>query len=163
MCRLKFASKIYQYVNTPIEIVKQLCYLGTTFWTSGKFRWATIENIRIIKDTLHSIQINLNSNIELIAIKTYNPNSVTICSIYIPPNLNPNSTQIDLLINQLPKPYMLAGKLNAPNQIWGLAHTSRLGKINWRLFTKYVPNERRNSNPFLNWYWSSLKYRPNLL
>lgn len=82
----------------------------------------------LVKDSLYATPVNIPSNIEFIAIRIYNRRPVTVCSIYIPPNSNPDPTHIDN-INQLPKHFILAGDFNAHNVIWGSQYTSRFGKI----------------------------------
>lgn len=79
----------------------------------------------------HSEQINLNTNLEAIAIRIKYPEECTLCSVYIAPNEDLQQEQINDLIKSLPQPYILTGDLNAHNPIWdnALPHRDAKGKI----------------------------------
>lgn len=80
------------------------------------------------KDT-HSENVPLNTIFEAVAVNIYIPHKITICNIYIPPNFNFSSEDIEDLINQLHTSYMLLGDFNAHNTIWGCETTNRKGNI----------------------------------
>lgn len=80
------------------------------------------------KESVETKEIKLNTNLEAIAIRTKFPFPITICSIYIPPQTNPDSQTIKTLINQLPKPYLILGDFNAHNQLWGSNYTNNRGR-----------------------------------
>ena len=66
------------------------------------------------------IPINLNTRFQAVAVSVKLQKRITICSIYIPPGANNDFRKRDLenLIDQLPKPYMLLGDFNAHNTLW---------------------------------------------
>lgn len=80
----------------------------------------------------YSSQITLNTNLEAVAVKVLYPEACTICSIYIPPDQNPQLAAIENLIQQLPAPYILTGDFNAYNVLWNyknISYTNQRGKL----------------------------------
>lgn len=74
-----------------------------------------------IRKTYHSEKLNLHSNLETIAISLNLPNNITVCNIYIPPKYDLQQSEIDKLMNQLPKPMIVLGDFNAHNPILGIS------------------------------------------
>lgn len=60
----------------------------------------------LIQDNLTSRPINLNTNLEALAVEVTSTLKVTICNIYIPPNQPTDLHTIENIINQLPIPYL---------------------------------------------------------
>jgi len=54
---------------------------------------------------------------------------ITVCNIYIPPDSNPTYEELVELSQQLPKPYIIVGDLNAHHQWWGCYDINNRGKI----------------------------------
>ena len=67
-----------------------------------------------------SSEIRLNTNFQAIAVSVKLHKRITICSIYIPPGVAGNFSERELedLLKQLPKPYLLLGDVNAHNTLW---------------------------------------------
>jgi len=72
-------------------------------------------------------KLNLKTNLQAVAISATLHKTVTICSIYIPPNDQIDVKEFENLIEQLPKPFLLLGDFNSHNSIWGSIHTDRKG------------------------------------
>ena len=72
--------------------------------------------------------ISLNTSLQAIAVKAALTVVITLCCIYIPPNDNLNITELQRLIDQLPKPFLLLGDFNTHNEIWGSRNHNRRGK-----------------------------------
>ena len=68
-----------------------------------------------IKSCYHSIEIDLTSSLQAIAVGIYFPVKMTICSIYLPPDLEVSQNELNSLISQLPSPFILCGDFNAHN------------------------------------------------
>lgn len=115
----------------------------------------------LVKNSIYTTLVNIQSNIKFKAIRVDKHHPVTVCSLYNPPNLNPDPTHIENIINELPKPFIVTEDFNAHNTIWG--STSWFGKKNRRLPTKHVPNEQRKPYTFLRWIRHILKHRFNFL
>ena len=84
----------------------------------------------IRKDMPHQ-QINIDSELQMIAAKTTLHKPVNICSIYIPPHDPKNNKKLHKLIEQIPKPHILLGDLNSHSTIWGCLKTNKKALI-WR-------------------------------
>ena len=54
--------------------------------------------------------------------------AVTLCSLYIPPSQNLHQTDLDSLVEQLPKPFIIMGDLNGHNPLWGGHDITNKGK-----------------------------------
>lgn len=82
------------------------------------------------RNSNHSKEINLQTNLEAIAVQIYKPTKITVCNIYIPPPpyLITNE-EIEDLLRQLPKPYIIVGDMNAHNTIWGSEKNDRRGRL----------------------------------
>ena len=68
-----------------------------------------------IRKEIPYVPINLISEFQTIAIQLSLHKKITICSIYIPPEKDFSQTDLEHLIQQLPKPFILTGDLNSHN------------------------------------------------
>ena len=66
------------------------------------------------------IHVKLNTHFQTVAVSVKLHKRITLCSLYVPPGAQYDFTQRELeaLLKQLPKPYMLLGDPNAHNGIW---------------------------------------------
>ena len=76
----------------------------------------------LIKNSINHSFVDLNTNFQAIALRVLLHRTITICSVYIPPNTNFNSTDLDNLFSQLPMPVLLLGDFNGHNPIWDTNH-----------------------------------------
>lgn len=81
-----------------------------------------------VKSGFRYIEIDLNSNLQAVAIEVYYPQRFTICNIYLPPNQIINQIDIEHIINILPKPFILLGDMNAHSTMWGSYKQNNSGK-----------------------------------
>ena len=65
------------------------------------------------------LKLQTTTNIEAVAARVWLGRFYTICSIYLSPSLTVNETELLNLINQLPKPFLLLGDMNARHYRWG--------------------------------------------
>ena len=75
-----------------------------------------------VKQGLPFTKIDLLTNLEAAALKLHYPNrTITICSLYIPPNYSNTHlhTELNSLIKQLPEPLIICTDANAHHEIWG--------------------------------------------
>ena len=63
----------------------------------------------MIHSTVPHRKIDLNTNLQAIAIKASLNKSITICSIYIPPNKRISQNDLEHLLLQLLQPYIICG------------------------------------------------------
>lgn len=84
----------------------------------------------LCENSIFARKINLITDLEAVAISTIVPNykKITICNIYLPPNENFTNEQIENIIDQLPRPYMIVGDFNSHNTIWGSTRTDTRGR-----------------------------------
>ena len=74
----------------------------------------------------HSV-IPLNTSLQAQATLLTLDQTITICNIYLPPNMNTDF--IDNLVQQLPSPYILLGDFNAHHPMWGCSHQNIKGNL----------------------------------
>ena len=78
-------------------------------------------------------QININSGLQVIAVKATLHKPINICSIYLPPHDPLHNQKLDKLIEQIPKPYISLGDFNSLSTIWGVPKKqqkgNRFGKV----------------------------------
>ena len=73
-------------------------------------------------------EIQLNTNLQVSAIKIYLQRTYTVCSIYLP-HIPVTKLEIVQLINQLPKPFIIMGDMNARSAMWYDRQTNEKGRI----------------------------------
>ena len=71
----------------------------------------------IIKKSLQHSLINLNTSLQAVALRVILEREVTVCSLYLPPKVTFNITDIQNLIDQLPTPFLILGDFNAQNPL----------------------------------------------
>ena len=84
-------------------------------------------SICVRNNILHS-EIKLNTNLQATAVRVSLHKTVTLCSIYIPPQHNLELRELNNLINQLPSPYIIMGDFNGHNPLWGSDKLTDKGK-----------------------------------
>ena len=85
-------------------------------------------SILIKSDTPHR-PIDINSNLQAIAVNVTLSKPITICSIYLPPHDIFSKQDLENLINQLPRPFILLGDFNSHSKLWGCSGTNDKGAI----------------------------------
>lgn len=83
----------------------------------------------LIKPGINYTQINLTTNFQAIAVQLNLHRKITVCSIYIPPTFNFTENDMQLLIKQLPSPFILTGDFNSHSKLWHNKTTDQKGKI----------------------------------
>lgn len=73
-------------------------------------------------------ELNIVSDLQIVAIKIISPVNMTLCNIYLP-NAAWTIEQIDHIIEQLSSPYVVMGDFNAHNILWGSIKTDAKGRI----------------------------------
>jgi len=85
--------------------------------------------VTLIRNSIPSYAVNLNTNLEATANRIKLSREVTICNIYISPGENITRTALVGLLNQLPPPYIVLGDFNARHTLWGDSIINRHGGI----------------------------------
>ena len=71
----------------------------------------------IINNNIPHSEITLNTNMQAVAISATLYKTITVCSVYIPPNEEPKELELNKLIEQLPRPFFIMGDFNSHNEI----------------------------------------------
>lgn len=83
----------------------------------------------IVNNNITQSKIKLKTKLQAIAVLVRLQKTVTFCSLYLPPNDTLDKRELDELIRQLPKPFILMGDFNNHSEMWGNKDTNRRGKI----------------------------------
>ena len=81
----------------------------------------------LVRKDIPQQQINIDSELQVIAVKTTLHEQVNISSIYVPSHDPINDKKLDKLIEQIPKPYILLGDLNNHGTMWGVPENQQKG------------------------------------
>ena len=73
-------------------------------------------------------EVALKTSLQAIARRVTLHKTVTICNLYLPPSEDVKKTDIEELIDQLPRPFILVGDFNAHSSRWGDSKLDRRGK-----------------------------------
>ena len=71
-----------------------------------------------VKNGISSYGINLQTPLQAVAVSIKCHQRITVCSIYLPPNETILQADLQALIEQLPKPFLLLGDMNAHHPMW---------------------------------------------
>ena len=82
-----------------------------------------------MKSSCPQRKINLNTELQAIAISVTLDREITICSVYIPPSFSLKIEHLDSLLKQLPSPYLLLGDFNGHNILWGNKENNSRGEL----------------------------------
>ena len=83
----------------------------------------------LVKTTVPHSTIHLNTSLQAVAIRATLHRTVTVCSVYIPPRYNLKRNDLEMLIKQLPTPFLLLGDFNAHSDMWGCNNTNQVGGL----------------------------------
>ncbi|KAL2092870.1 hypothetical protein ACEWY4_012668 [Coilia grayii] len=83
--------------------------------------------ILVRNDIIHS-HLVVTTHLQVVAVPLTLHKVVTLCSIYIPPDVTVTLQDLDNLMAQLPPPYMFLGVFNAHNHAWGGNYSNAKGK-----------------------------------
>ncbi|KAI5753545.1 hypothetical protein M8J77_001177 [Diaphorina citri] len=84
----------------------------------------------LIKNTLYSQDLPIQSHLQVVGAIVYMSPTfpISVCTIYIPPNVSPSKEDLLHIINQLPRPFILTGDFNAHSPLWGSRYYNPRGK-----------------------------------
>ena len=70
-----------------------------------------------VRDNVIHSPVTLTTDLQTVAVRMSLDKTITLCSVYIPPNMRVESSQWKNLADQLPSPFMLLGDFNAHNPL----------------------------------------------
>ena len=82
----------------------------------------------VISNRVPHSQVNLNTPLQAVAVRVTLHKTITVCSVYLPPNIPIQHDDLNNLIKQLPEPFILLGDLNGHNPLWGSSDKNPRGK-----------------------------------
>ena len=77
----------------------------------------------LVHNSLSYDVLALNTPLQACAVRLHMRRSTTVCSLYLP-HLPISSCALDALIDQLPRPFLLLGDVNAKSPLWGSCNAS---------------------------------------
>ena len=83
----------------------------------------------LVRVDIPSARLYLNTSLQAVAVKIRLHKSITICSLYLPPQEQINKSELDNLFHQLPGNVLVLGDYNAHNVLWNSSYTSTRGRI----------------------------------
>jgi exonuclease III len=112
-----------------------------------------------VKDDILCTKISLETTLEAIAVSLYLPTQkLTVCNVYLPPNATITVLELSMLIEQLPRPFVLLGDFNAHNVIWGSNRTDTRGEMLESLQSS--SSQFRSQHKIQRSKWNLFGYRP---
>ena len=85
-------------------------------------------------------QISLNLvNLEAVAVRVSNlvNKTISVCSLYLKPDKPIPVAELDDLVNQLPKPFLILGDFNAHSPLWGDSRQDHRGTVIEKLISNH--------------------------
>ena len=79
----------------------------------------------VINNSVPQSLISLNKYLQAVGVKVTLHRTIHVCSIYLPPEDRFNMADIENLISQLPKPFIIMGDFNSHSNVWGCRDTER--------------------------------------
>lgn len=86
----------------------------------------------MVKDNFSHKQIEIDTNLQAVAVEIYFPFKVSLICIYIPPRSDddlPTIRELEDLIAQVPKPFMIAGDMNGRHKDFLSLYTNKQGEL----------------------------------
>ena len=83
----------------------------------------------VVNDKVPHSPVKLDTPLQAVAVRVTLHKTITICSLYLPPNDSIDNVTLNKLINQLPEPFILLGDFNAHNPLWGCNKINNRGKL----------------------------------
>ncbi|GBN51438.1 hypothetical protein AVEN_151283-1 [Araneus ventricosus] len=75
-----------------------------------------------------STTLNLHTSLQAVAVQVHIKTLVTVCCIYLPPNDAISRNDLNILVDQLPAPFVLLGDFNGHSTLWGSESTNSRGR-----------------------------------
>ncbi|GBN43233.1 hypothetical protein AVEN_81852-1 [Araneus ventricosus] len=72
--------------------------------------------------------LSLHTSLQAVAVQIHFKTLITICSVYLPPHETIRQEDLNLLIDQLPAPFLLVDDFNGHSTLWGSDDTNSRGR-----------------------------------
>ena len=81
----------------------------------------------LVRSDCPASQVQLQTELQAVAVRVTFPFNLTVCSIYLPPNLRLNIDSLENLASQFAAPWVLLGDFNAHSPLWGSLRSDARG------------------------------------
>lgn len=71
-----------------------------------------------VKNYVSSYRVELQTTLQAVAVSIKIRKRITVCSLYLPPGEDIRREQLQELVDQLPKPFLILGDMNAHHPMW---------------------------------------------
>ena len=88
---------------------------------------ATVGCFIFIKKGIPYEVLELDTELQAVAVKVSLHKTIAVCNVYIPPHFNVAQSDLENLVNQLPAPFLFIGDFNAQSDLWGCSPSNSLG------------------------------------
>ena len=102
----------------------------------------------IVNNSVSHHFVKLDSTLQVVAVNISLNKTITLCSVYLPPSSPTDVKEVDHLIDQLPKPFILMGDFNAHHTLWGCKDTNDKGRLIEDFVTEHdlvLPNDKSST------------------
>ncbi|KAI5723741.1 hypothetical protein M8J76_010312 [Diaphorina citri] len=102
----------------------------------------------LVHKSISAKPLNIQSDLEVIAVKVFLKKKVEICNIYIPSDKRFCSSDLENISRQLHPPFIIVGDLNSHNVLWGSSQSNSRGKEVEKWFTQenlFLLNDGRHT------------------
>jgi hypothetical protein len=82
----------------------------------------------LVRDNILHSYVNLNTDLQAVAVRITLDKTITLCSVYTTPNSALSLAQLRDLADQLPTPFIIMGDYNGHNPLCGSKTTTDKGK-----------------------------------
>ena len=90
----------------------------------------------LVRVDIPCARLDLNTSLQAVAVKVKLDKSITICSLYLPPQEPIDQTELDNLFTQLTGNVLVLVDYNAHNVLWHSSHTNTRGRIIERVVSR---------------------------
>ena len=101
----------------------------------------------LIRKDIHFTKINLRTTLQAVAATLYMGKQYTVCSVYIPPNHPLTKEEMEELVQQLTRPFILLGDCNGRDPLWGDTTTTPHAQVIKRIIHDYDIAILNNNEP----------------
>ncbi|GBM75088.1 hypothetical protein AVEN_197446-1 [Araneus ventricosus] len=111
----------------PNNYLKLLGY--SCIWKDNDSGVFTSGGVYIFSSNLYpSTTLNFHTSLQAVAVQVHFRTLVTICCIYLPPSDVISQDDLNILVEQLPAPFILLSDFNGHSTLWGSDSTNSRGR-----------------------------------
>ena len=124
----QFGPRIVALQECLISNKKSFSLKGFTVFS--RFNDSPQGGVALLVDSfLLSSQLELDTNLQAVAVQVSCGKTFTVCSLYLPPSQSVSKSDLEDLFSQLPAPFLILGDFNAHSSLWGDKCCDTRGKI----------------------------------